>query len=180
MPSSARRIVFGAASSLDNYISGPDHAMDWIRWSDEAAEVMGRYWARFDTMLMGRKTYDFAVKSGQGEGFRGLKTYVVSRTLADGSGSGLEIIRENVAEAARALKSQEGRDICVMGGAELARSLFEADLIDELGFNIHPVLIGAGVPLFHRMSRQIDLKLKECRPFKNGCVYVAYEVLRRA
>jgi dihydrofolate reductase len=65
-----------------------------------------------------------------------------------------------------------------MGGGELARSLFEADLIDEIGFNIHPVLLGSGIPLFHPMSHQIDLELQECRPFKNGCVYVTYRVKR--
>jgi dihydrofolate reductase len=68
------------------------------------------------------------------------------------------------------------RDICLMGGGELARSFFEAGLIDEVGFNIQPVLLGSGIPLFHEMTRQIDLKLLECRPFKNGCVLVKYRV----
>ena len=58
----------------------------------------------------------------------------------------------------------------------MARSLFEADLIDELGFNIHPVLLGSGIPLFHEMKRQINLELLECQPFKNGCVLVKYRV----
>jgi hypothetical protein len=48
--------------------------------------------------------------------------------------------------------------------------------IDEIGFNIHPVLLGTGIPLFHPMSRQIDLELRECRPLKNGCVYLSYRV----
>ena len=74
------------------------------------------------------------------------------------------------------LKQTEGKDICLMGGGELARSLFEADLIDEIGFNIHPVLLGSGIPLFHPMTRQINLELKECRAFKNGCVLVTYRV----
>ena len=64
-----------------------------------------------------------------------------------------------------------------MGGGELARPLFEAGLIDRVGFNIHPVLLGSGVPAFHAMTRQIDLELEECRPFKNGCVYVSYRVV---
>jgi dihydrofolate reductase len=66
------------------------------------------------------------------------------------------------------------------GGGELARSLFEADLIDEIGFNIHPVLLGAGIPLFHPMKWQIDLKLLECKTFKNGCILVTYRVKHRA
>ena len=55
-------------------------------------------------------------------------------------------------------------------------SLFEAGLIDEIGFNIHPVLLGEGLPLFLEMNRQIDLELIESRQFKNGCVYVLYRV----
>jgi dihydrofolate reductase len=74
------------------------------------------------------------------------------------------------------LKEQDGKDICLMGGGELARSLFEAGLIDEIGFNVHPVLLGSGIPLFHPMSRQIDLELLECKPFPNGCVLVRYRV----
>ena len=65
-----------------------------------------------------------------------------------------------------------------LGGGDLARSLFEAGLIDEVGFNVHPVLLGSGVPAFHPMTRQTDLELKECRPFKNGCVLLTYRVKR--
>ena len=86
------------------------------------------------------------------------------------------MIRDDAAARVRDIRAQEGKDLCLMGGGELARSLFEAGLIDEIGFNIHPVLLGAGIPLFHPMNRQIDLELKECRPFKNGCVYVTYRV----
>jgi dihydrofolate reductase len=74
------------------------------------------------------------------------------------------------------LKKQKGKDICVMGGGELGKSLLEAGVVDEIGFNIHPVLLGSGIPLFHLMKRQIDLELLECSPFKNGCVLVRYRV----
>jgi dihydrofolate reductase len=63
-----------------------------------------------------------------------------------------------------------------MGGGLLARTLFEADLIDEIGLNIHPVLLGSGIPLFYEMSHQIDLELLDCKTFKNGCVFVSYRV----
>jgi hypothetical protein len=48
----------------------------------------------------------------------------------------------------------------------------------EIGFNIHPVLLGSGIPLFHSMSREINLELKECLAFKNGCVFVSYRVIQ--
>ena len=172
-----RKVTFGGANSLDNYLARPDHAMDWLLWGEEAAAVMADYWKTIDTVLMGRKTYEVAVRSGHGGGsYPGVTTYVFSRTLEEGKREGVTIIRRDAAEFVSELKEQDGRDICLMGGGELARSLFEAGLIDEIGFNIHPVLLGSGIPLFHPMSRQIDLELTECRRFKNGCVYLTYRV----
>ena len=173
-----RKVTFGGANSLDNYLARPDHAMDWLLWGDEVAAVIKDYWKTIDTVLMGRKTYEVAVRSGQEAGYPGVKTFVFSRTLEKEPGGDVALVRTDAAEFVRDLKEQEGKDICLMGGGELARSLFEADLIDEIGFNIHPVLLGAGIPLFHPMSRQIDLELQECRPLKNGCVYVTYKVKR--
>jgi dihydrofolate reductase len=172
-----RKITFGGANSLDNFLARPDHAVDWLLWGDEAAEVIKDYWATIDTVLMGRKTWEVAVKSGMGEGYPGVETYVFSRTL-DEVPEGVTLVRDDAAGFVRDLKQREGKDICVMGGGDFARTLFEAGLIDEIGFNIHPVLLGAGIPLFHPMSRQIDLELLECRPFANGCVYVTYRVQR--
>ncbi len=172
-----RTVTFGGANSLDNYIARPDHSVDWLLWGKEAAAIMAEFWKTIDTVLMGRKTYEVAVRSGHGGGSDpGMKTYVLSRTLAEGSRDGVTVVGRDAAEFVRELKAQDGKDICLMGGGELARPLFEAGLIDEIGFNIHPVLLGAGVPLFHPMNRQIDLELRECRAFGNGCVYVMYRV----
>jgi dihydrofolate reductase len=172
-----RKVTFGGANSLDNYIARPDHAVDWLLWGKEAAAVMANFWKTIDTVLMGRKTYEVAVRSGHGGGSgKGIKTYVFSRTLAEGTRGGVTVIGQDAVGFVRDLKGRDGRDICLMGGGELARSLFEAGLIDEVGFNIHPVLLGSGIPLFHPMSRQVDLELCECRAFKNGCVYVSYRV----
>jgi len=77
------------------------------------------------------------------------------------------------------LKKTKGKGICVMGGGNLARSLFEAGLINEVGFNVHPVLLGSGIPLFHEMKKQIDLELIDSKRFKNGCVCVSYRVRSR-
>lgn len=170
-----RKITFGGANSLDNFFARPDHSVDWLMWCDEAAEVTSGYWQTIDTVLMGRKTFEVAVANGQGGGYPGVKNYVFSRTLQRVDPP-VTVIREDAAAFIRQLKQQKGKDICLMGGGQLARSLFEAGLIDEIGFNIHPVLLGSGVPLFHPMTRQIDLELMECRPFKNGCVYVTYRV----
>jgi dihydrofolate reductase len=170
-----RKVTFGGANSLDNFIARRDDAIDWILWSDEAMATMTSFWKTIDTVVMGRKTYEVALKNGM-PSYPGIKSYVFSRTMKESPTEGVEIISEDAATFVGELKNLEGKDICVMGGGELARSLFEADLIDEIGFNIHPVLLGSGIPLFHEMSRQINLELIECKTLKNGCVLVTYRV----
>lgn len=172
-----RKVIFGGANSLDNYIARPDHAVDWLMWSDEAGELMKEIWPRFDTFVMGRKTYEVGLKSAGGKNpYARTRTVVFSRTLDPSGHDGVEVVSSDPGEFVRELKSGEGKDICVMGGGEIGKVLLEAGVVDEIGFNIHPVLLGSGVPLFHGMGRQIDLEMLECRPFKNGCVYVNYRV----
>jgi dihydrofolate reductase len=174
-----RKVTFGGANSLDNYLARPDHAVDWLMWSSEASAVMADYWKTIDTILMGRKTYEVALSHSKGGAvYPGMRTYVFSRTLKAGTQGDVTIISSDAASFVRGLRNGKGKDICLMGGGELAKSLFEADLIDEIGFNIHPLLLGSGVPLFHAMTHQIDLELIECKTFKNGCVLVRYRVKR--
>ena len=172
-----RKVVFGGANSLDNYFARKDDTVDWLMWSDELTEFLADYWKRFDTIVEGRRTYEVQLRMDGGSGeFPGVKSYVFSRTLKPELYPEINIISEDAAGFVRKLKKQKGKGICVMGGGLLARSLLEAKLIDEIGFNIHPVLLGSGIPLFHEMKQQINLELLECRPFKNGCVYVSYRV----
>ena len=161
--------------SLDGYLAGPNGEADWIVMDpDVDFKAMSD---QFDTMLVGGNTYRMLTggkkpKSSKGLGMR---AYVFSRTLT-AVPDGVELVREDAAGFVTRLKEQEGKDICLMGGGDLARTFFEAGLIDEIGFNIHPVLLGRGIPLFHGMDRQINLELTECRRFRNGCVYVTYRV----
>jgi dihydrofolate reductase len=176
-----RKVTFGGANSLDNYFAREDGSVDWLMWSDEAAEIMKEFWPKIDAMVMGRKTWDFARQYDSGPKKRKkphaeMPTYVFSRTLAPGERDGVTVMNEDPGDFVRELKRQPGKDILIMGGGDLAKTLFEAGVIDEIGFNIQPVLLGSGIPLFHTMNRQIDLELLECRPFKNGCVYVRYRV----
>jgi dihydrofolate reductase len=145
-------------------------------WSKEAADYMTRYWKTIDTVLWGRKTYEVALKGGGAGSYGKIKNYVFSRTLKKTKEKNVEIVSEDAGKFVRKLKKQKGKDICVMGGGVLGKSLLEAGVIDEIGFNIHPVLLGSGIPLFHPMKHQINLELLECSPFKNGCVLVRYRV----
>lgn len=170
-----RRIVFGGGTSLDNFIAGPGDEVDWLMWGDEAAEVTSEFWKTIDTVLMGRRTYQVAANSGHAEGYPRVANYVFSSSL-ERVPEGVTLVREDAVGFVRRLKAEAGKDICLMGGGQLARTFFEAGLIDEVGLNIHPILLGEGIPAFHRMERRSPLHLEECRRFENGCVYVRYRV----
>ena len=178
-----RKVIFGGANSLDNYIAREDGSYDWIMFGEETAALMKEMWPRFDCMVMGRKTYEVATggakpskKAKKKNPYGDIETYVFSRTMQAGEQNGVVITGEDPGKLVGNLKKKKGKDICIMGGGELGRYLLEAGVVDEIGFNIHPVLLGSGVPLFHKMKKQIDLELLECKPMKNGCVYVLYKV----
>ena len=169
-----RKVTFGGASSLDNFIARKDDSYDWILWCKEAGEYMRDYWKTIDAIVMGRRTYEVALRHGPLPVHKGMKTYIFSRTIKQPRKKQPTFVSEDVVEFVRRLKEEDGKDICVMGGGLLAKPLFEAGLIDEVGLNIHPILLGSGIPLFHEMREQIDLELVKCRQLPNGCVIVIY------
>ena len=171
-----RKVTYGGANSADNFITGPDEDVGWLRMTSDVQEIIKERWKGVDTMLMGRKTFEFGQKMGGGPAMKGIKSYVFSRTLKSVP-EGVELVRADAVEFVREIKSGEGGDILVMGGGELGTALIEGGLVDEIGLNIHPVLLGRGTPLFREMSRRVDLELIEARPIAEGCVLVRYRVV---
>ena len=172
-----RTVTYGAACSLDGFIAGPKGEIDWIHFSRDVSNVMAEYWKSVDTILMGRKTYEFAMSQNSGGGaMPGITgTYVFSRTLDRVEGA--QLVRDDIRGFMRSLKEQPGKGICLLGGGELAQSLFAAEAIDEVGLNIHPILLGGGVPLFPDVGKRIRLELRENRTLDGGCVHASYRAL---
>jgi dihydrofolate reductase len=173
-----RTVTFGVANSLDNFIARADGGVDWLQWTEEVAAFTSRFWKTIDTVVMGRKTYEVAAQSGT-PAYPGVKNYVCSRTLTQKPAPAVELVTEDAVGFVARLKQGKGKGICIMGGGQLAAALFEGDVIDEVGLNVHPVLLGSGIPLFLPMQRQIDLELSEHQPLGNGCVLLRYRVKHR-
>jgi dihydrofolate reductase len=182
-----RKVTLGLANSLDNYIARKDGGFDWIHWSKEVAEISAKFMKTVDALLIGRKTYEGMLAYGQ-TSYPGAKNYVFSRSkkkrdalkkslLAKKKADrNVEVVSADAAKFVHELKHKQGKGIVIFGGGELAKSLFEADLIDEIVLNIHPVLLGSGIPLFHEMKKQIDLELLDCKILKGGYLAVTYRV----
>lgn len=178
-----RTVTYGAACSLDGFIADVNGGVDWLHFSRDVTEVMAQYWATVDTILMGRKTWAVAAAAAGSEeevdpnAFSGVRTYVFSRTLERIDQPGVTLVSGDPGGFVRRLRGEPGKGICVMGGGELACSLFAAGVIDEVGVNIHPVLLGAGVPLFRDAGRRIALDMIDTRRIAGGCVLATYRVV---
>ncbi|MEZ4585586.1 MAG: dihydrofolate reductase family protein [Gemmatimonadales bacterium] len=170
-----RSVTFGCATSLDGFIARADHSTDWLRWNDEVAALSNALWSTVDAVVMGRKTYEVAVRAGT-TAYPGVANYVCSRTLARAPDPAVVVVSEEAVDFVDRLKRSAGRGICVMGGGELGTALLAAGLVDRVGLNVHPILLGSGIPLFHPISESVQLRLEQTTPLPGGCVYLLYRV----
>src|SRR3954463_2567050 len=112
-----RTVTYGAACSLDGFITGPGESIDWLHHSADVTEIMRRYWQGVDTILMGRKTYDFSLTLGGAPEVPGITaTYVFSRTRRRLETPGMQLVSSDAADFVRKLKSQPGKGNSPPGG----------------------------------------------------------------
>jgi len=162
--------------SLDGYVAGPNGEADWIVMDPEI-DFMGMM-SRFDTVLMGRRTYAAAQGQGGGGGMPGVTTVVVSRTLRTADHPDVTIIGEDVSAGVSRLRAQPGKDIWLFGGGSLFRSLLDLGLVDTVEVAIVQVLLGGGIPLLPARSQHSALRLVSNMTYKTtGTVSLEYAVM---
>src|SRR6185436_7990336 len=105
-----RKVTFGGANSLDDFFARKDDSVDWLLWGEEVSSISAKFWKTVDTVVMGRRTYEAALRLGT-TSYPGVKNYVCSRTLKESPDEKVEIIATDAAEFVRQLKNQEGKDI---------------------------------------------------------------------
>lgn len=168
-----RVVTYGAAVSLDGFIAGPDHEVDWLTWSEDVAEITAAYWRTVDTVVMGRSTYLAAQRAGT-TAYPNVANYVCSTTLRSPPSPAVTLVTDAVG-LIRRLTSESGGEICVMGGGVLARALLEANLIDRIGVNIQPILLGGGIPFLPAAFPPRSWEILETRTLTAGSVYALYQ-----
>lgn len=167
-----RKIVAGFAVSLDGFMEGPMGEYDWIIIDpdiDFSEQVK-----RFDTFLMGRKSYEKLLPMGAGA-FPGIRSYVYSNTLHDVA-EGYSLIRENASTQLRELKTQPGKDMALYGGADLLTSLLSEGFVDELVLTVVPVLLGAGKRFLGTLPSRVSLSLLEAKQRASGTMQLSYQI----
>ncbi len=141
----ARRLRYQAAASLDGFIADVNGGYDWIV-HDPAIDFSALF-GQFDTVVMGRKTFDVTSAQDGGGSMPGMQVFVFSRTLPAAARDGVTITGDDPAQVVAALKNQPGRDIWLYGGGILFRSLLDAGLVDTVEVAVMPVMLGSGIPL---------------------------------
>jgi dihydrofolate reductase len=167
-----RQLRYSVAMSLDGFIAGPKGEYDWI--VHDPGFDFGALIGQFDTLLMGRRTFDLAQSQGSLLKSMRMKTVVVSTTLRDGQHKDVTILSSGIAEAVAALKAESGKDMWLFGGGVLFRGLLDAGLVDSVELAVSPVLLGGGVRLLPE-GRRWPLRLVECEAMpKSGIVMLKY------
>ncbi len=180
-----RKVKYGVGVSLDGYIAAPDGSVDWLNRATRKAKGedygMREFFRSIDTVLMGRKTYEIALKMGMGKGgYSGMKTFIFSRTLPPGERDGVEFVSGDPGELMGRLKQRPGKDIWLCGGGELTREFLKSGALDEVILGIVPVLIGAGRPTFPPGFPETEVELVEVKQYKGGVVGLTYRVVKAA
>lgn len=171
-----RRLTYFVAASLDGYIAGPGGDLSW-RFHD-AEYGSAPFFAKVDTVLMGRRTYDAALSLPQWP-YAGRKAVVFSRRgeRAVASPDTVSTSR-SPADVVGELRAREGRGLWLVGGGQLAGACFDAQLVDEAVVSIHPLLLGGGTPLVPVGTRATALTLVSERRFPSGLMQLVYRVER--
>ena len=180
-----RRLIMFNLITLDGFFAGPNGEIDWHNVDDEFNEFAIGQLNSADGLLFGRITYrlmagywptpDAAMQAPVvAARMNSISKTVVSRTLGSVEWSNTGLVKENVQEEIFKLKQQPGKDLLLLGSADLASALTNLRLVDEYRIMVNPVVLGKGKPLFTNISDKLAFKLLATRVFHSGNVLLHY------
>ncbi|MCZ7666333.1 MAG: dihydrofolate reductase family protein [Chloroflexi bacterium] len=167
-----RRIRYQVACSLDGYIADMAGKTGWI--VDEPTIDFGALFEQFDTLLMGRLTYEGLVKDA--DGFWGKTVLVFSHTLRQEDHPQVTVVSNDAQSILKQMRSLPGKDIWLFGGGKLFQSLLALGCVDTVEPAIIPVLLGGGRPLLPTPSMKHMLTLTSQQVYPSGIVWLEYTI----
>lgn len=192
-----RKLIYYIAITLDGFIAHEDGTFDGFSWNDEfVAHLLSEFPETipthlkeetgsreqnkvFDTVLMGRKTYEVGLQQGTTNPYPTLDQYVFSRTMKESPDENITLISEHAIETVRSLKNKPGKAIWLCGGSEVATQLLSAILIDQFIIKLNPVVFGSGIPLFLKGGNPTALTLTDSKTFDSGHLILHYKLVQK-
>lgn len=172
-----RKLVLFISCSLDGYIAKPNDDLSFLNKVQQEGEDYGYYHfvASIDTVILGRKTYDWVMTQVQEFPHADKEIYVITRKAKLQQGN-IHFYTGSLNELVHTLKQKEGKNIYCDGGAETVNELLKEKLFDELIISVIPVLLGNGTKLFREGIPEQDLELISSKAFEKGLVQLHYRV----
>ena len=173
-----RKIIYHIATSIDGFIASKEGDVSGFLMEGEHADEFMASIAKYDVVIMGRGTYEFGfhgLKPGD-PAYQGLKHYIVSNSLQFENNDDVMLISSSVAEFFRELKNEEGKDIWLCGGGQLAGYLLNNGLVDELILKVNPIILGDGIRLFEQLNHCVPFEFYDSKSYANGVILQKYKI----
>jgi dihydrofolate reductase len=173
---SGRKVILYIATSLDGYIAKPEDDLTFLSIVEQEGQDYGYadFIGTVDTVIIGRKTYDWVMAHAAAFPHGDKDTYIITRTSRPSIGN-ITFYTGKLNSLVPQLKIKNGKNIFVDGGAEIVNELLKYDLIDEFYISIVPVLLGSGVRLFQEGRPELKLKLIYSKQFDTGLAQLHYK-----
>lgn len=171
-----KKIILYIASSIDGRIAEPDGGIEWLSEfpiTEEMNYGYKEFMASIDTIIMGGRSWRELSNMDVMGTYADKQVYVISRNNC-GDNENVNFITENAVEQITNLRNESGKDIWLFGGGELVSMLLASDLVNEMQIAYIPVILGEGIPLFPKQSKESKWELVETKTFQNGVLKVTY------
>ncbi len=178
------KLIMWNLMTLDGLFEGPQPwDLDWheYAWGEELKRFSLEQGREMGALLFGRRTYQGmaahwpTAKGETAELMNTVPKYVFSRTLESADWANSTLVKEDAGQAVARLKEQAGKDLFVLGSADLSVTLIRHGLFDEYRIGLVPVTLGAGSPLFKPDSEPLKMQLLQSRPLGDRCLLLRYQ-----
>ena len=172
--------IYSFAASIDGFVADAKGGVEWLNAFNDADYGLEEFFNSMDAIVMGRKTYEVALKLGGMPPMGSMRVIVLSNTLKPAKHKKVEIWSKSVAALAADLEKKGAKRVWVMGGGITSSSFLDAGLLDEVEIATMPVVLGKGIPMFGKAHKAVRFGLARIRQFDNGVVVRSYQLKESA
>ena len=176
----SRKVILYIATSLDGYIAKPNDDLSFLSIVEQTGEDYGygSFIKTVDTVILGRKTYEWVMNQVTDFPHGNQNTFVITRTSRPAIGN-IKFHTGNLKDLIVQLKNESGKNIFIDGGAQIVNELLKEKLIDEFVISVIPVLVGNGTKLFNDGRPEQKLELISTKQFAKGLAQLHYKVANK-